>query len=108
MISSSNQILRPIDIGGNVTISIPSVDRGRGDPRNIVCLVTHFSADTEQYKLGTRHGLPNQTFLRNQFMLSTCHGFSDAEVDSNTEISVRDASRLQSTGDLYSICISDL
>jgi hypothetical protein len=76
MISRGNQILRPIDIGDNVTISIPSVDRGRGDPRNSVCLVTHISADMEQYKLGTRHGVLNSTFSRNKCMSSTLHGLS--------------------------------
>jgi hypothetical protein len=97
MVSRSKQILRPIDIG--VTIPIPSVDRGRGDPRNILCPVTHFSADTEQYKLGTRHGLLNSTFSRNPFMPSTFHGLTEAEVDSNTEIAVREVARLQSVGD---------
>ena len=62
---------------------------------NILCLVRHFSSDTEQHKLGTRHS----TFLRNQFMLSTFHGLSEAEVNSKTEISVREAARLQSLGD---------
>ena len=99
MVSRSNQILRPIDIGDNVTIPIPSVDRGRGDPRNILCLVTHFSSNTEQYKLVTRHGLLNSTFSRNYFMPFTFHGLSEADVDSNTEISVREEAHLQSIGD---------
>ena len=65
MVSRSNQILRPIDIGDNVTIPIPSVDRGRGNPRNSLCLATHFISDTEHYKPGIRHGLLNSTFARN-------------------------------------------
>jgi len=32
-------------------------------------------------------------------MPSTFHGLSEAEVDSNTEISIREAARLQSLGD---------
>ena len=58
MVSRSNKILSPIDIEDIVTIAIPSVD----DPRNILCLVTYFSSDTEQYKLGTRHGLLTKLF----------------------------------------------
>ena len=61
--------------------------------------VTHFCSDTEQYKVGTRHGLLNSTFSRNQFMSSTSHGLSEAEIDSNTEISVHEAARLQSIRD---------
>ena len=88
MVSRSNKILRPIDIGDNVTIPLPSVDRGHGDLRNILCLVTHFCSNIKQYKRGTRHGLLNSTFSRNNFMSSTFHGLFEAEVDSNTESSV--------------------
>ena len=49
--------------------------------------------------MGTRHGMLNSTFSRNQFKLSTFHGLSKTEVDSNTEISVREAVRFKSTGD---------
>jgi len=52
----------------------------------ILCLVTHFSSENEQYKLGTRHGLLNSTFSKNQCMTSTFHGLSEAEVNLNTEI----------------------
>jgi hypothetical protein len=59
MVSRSNQILRPIDIEDNVTILIPNVDKGRGDPRNILCIVIHSCSDTKRYKLGIVHGLLN-------------------------------------------------
>ena len=58
------------------------------DNRNIV---TDFSSDTEQYKLGTRHGLFNSTFSRNEFMSSTFRGLSEAEVYLHTAISVCEA-----------------
>ena len=47
MVSRNNQIIRPIDIDDNVTIPIPNDDRGRGDSRNMLCLVAYFVADTE-------------------------------------------------------------
>ena len=59
MVSRSNQILRPIDMEDYVTILIPNVDKGRGDPRNILCIVIHFCSDTKRYKLGILHGLLN-------------------------------------------------
>ena len=52
--------------------------------------ISNFSLDTEQYKLGTRHGLLNSSFSRIQLMSSTFHDLSKAEIDSNTEISVRE------------------
>jgi hypothetical protein len=36
MLSRSNNILEEIDIGCNVLIPIPQVDRGKGDPKNII------------------------------------------------------------------------
>ena len=98
MVSRSNQILRPINVGDNVTVPVPSVDRGRGDPRNILCVVTSFDPETEQYKLGTRSGLLTATYSRNQFMASSFHGLSESDIDLNVEISVREAARLQSIG----------
>ena len=65
----------------------------------MLCLVKYFSADIEQYMLGTRHGLLNSTFSRNQFMPSTFHGLAEAEVDPNIAISGREAVSLQSIGD---------
>ena len=60
MVSRSNQILRPIDIEDNVTILIiPNADKGRGDSRNILCIVIHFCSYTKRYKLGILHGLLN-------------------------------------------------
>jgi hypothetical protein len=64
MVSSSNQMLRPIDIEDNVTIPIPNVDKGRGDPRNILCIVTHFCSDTKRYKLGILHGTSKSQHFR--------------------------------------------
>ena len=98
IVSRCNQILRSNDIGDNVAIPIPSVDKGHGDPINIIYLVTYFISDTEQYKLGTRHGLLNSTFPRNQFMPSTFHVLSESDVHSNTEISIREAAPLQPIG----------
>jgi hypothetical protein len=37
MVARSNQVLQPVTVGNNVTV--PSVDRGREDPRNLICVV---------------------------------------------------------------------
>jgi hypothetical protein len=36
----NNVILTEVEIGQNVLIPIPNVDRGKGDPRNLMAVVT--------------------------------------------------------------------
>ena len=45
-----------VQIGSNVTVPIPSVDRGRADPRNIIAGVTECS-DNELYTLAVKGGI---------------------------------------------------
>jgi hypothetical protein len=35
MVARSNQVLQPVTVGNNVTLPVPSVDRGRGDPKDL-------------------------------------------------------------------------
>ena len=51
MVARSYQILQPDAVGSNVTLPVPSVDRGRVDPRNFMCVVTDLNIETQQYKL---------------------------------------------------------
>lgn len=39
IIARSNNILRPVKVGDNVTVPFPSSVRGCEDPQNIACLV---------------------------------------------------------------------
>jgi hypothetical protein len=50
----SERILSDVDIGTNVLIPIPNVDRGKGDPRNVLVFV--INKDELGYKLGTKAG----------------------------------------------------
>jgi hypothetical protein len=50
----SERILSDVDIGTNVLIPIPNVDRGKGDPRNVLAVV--INKDELGYKLGTKSG----------------------------------------------------
>ena len=59
MVARSNQVLQPVTVGNNVTLPVPSVDRGRGDPRNLMCIVTDINTETQQYKFATRYSLLN-------------------------------------------------
>ena len=95
IVAGSNHVLQ---MGNNVTLPVPSVDRGRGDPRNLMCVVTDINTETQQYKLATRYGLLNGSFSRNQFLPCTSNTLLLGSVDFDTEISVRHAAREQSIG----------
>jgi hypothetical protein len=93
MVAKSNQVLQPVTVGNNVTLPVPSVDRGRGDSSNMMCVVIDINTETQQYKLATRYGLLNGSFSRNQFLRCTSNILLLGSVDFDTEISVRQAAR---------------
>ena len=39
MVARSNHILPVVEVGDNVLLDIPSVDRGRGDPPHLIAVV---------------------------------------------------------------------
>jgi hypothetical protein len=93
IVAGSNHVLQPVTMGNNVTLPVPSVDRGRGDPRNLMCVVTDINTETQQFKLATRYDLLNGSFSRNQFLPCTSNTLLLDSVDLDTEISVRQAAR---------------
>ena len=55
--------------GDNVIIPIPLVDRGRGDPRNIMGVVLEIN-ENDMYCIAVRAGILKGSYSRNQFDLS--------------------------------------
>ncbi|KAK3097449.1 hypothetical protein FSP39_009713, partial [Pinctada imbricata] len=97
MVMRSNRVLRPIDVGDSVLVPIPNVDRGRGDTRNLLCLVMEINDG--QHKLGTIFGVLDAMFSRNQFTVTTYQGLNENDIKKSVSISVREAARAQSIGD---------
>ena len=62
----SKIVLSEVKVGDNVTIPIPSVDRGRTDPRNLIGIVTDIS-DNDMYTIAVKSGILNSNYSRNQF-----------------------------------------
>ena len=60
--------LRAGSIGKNVAVPNPTVDRGRGDPRNIVGVIMDVT-DKEQYKIAVKCGILKGHYSRNQLDL---------------------------------------
>ena len=56
MVKRSRLDLQAGIIGDNVAVPIPAVDRGRGDPRNILGILIHRDLNTNQYTIGVKAG----------------------------------------------------
>jgi hypothetical protein len=91
MRNRSEQILTEFEIGQNVLILIPNIDRRKGDPRNVMAVVTERIHNG--YKLGTSGGLLLGAYTRNQFELSDSQFLDKETVDKTSEISLRNAVR---------------
>ena len=66
MVSLSNSRLPPVDIGTNVVVRVPDLDRRRLAPRNILAFVVDVSS-SGLYLMGTKEGLLERLYARNEF-----------------------------------------
>ncbi|XP_071137214.1 uncharacterized protein [Mytilus edulis] len=97
MLSRSNRVLEEVDIGCNVVIPIPVVDRGKGDPRNIMAIV-HGKSE-KGYRLAIKHGILLGSYTRNQFEPTDSLFLSPSAVSIENFISFRQAVKLSSICD---------
>jgi hypothetical protein len=104
MLQTSNSKYPAAKKGDTVRVRVPDVDRGRTDGRNILAFVLE-TTDANLYKLGTKHGILNQLYTRNQFTICN-EKFIYAEEIPQSEISLRECARMSSKtgGQGYSRC----
>ena len=95
MLRRSRVINVPASIGDNVTIPIPLVDRGRGDPRNLMGVVLEHN-ENDLYRIAVRNGILAGWYSRNQFHLCPQKLLTDADVSTTTVLSLRTAVQRQS------------
>ena len=81
--------------GDNVTLPIPLVDRGRGDPRNIIGVVLDRD-ENDMYRIAVRHGVLKGKYSRNQFNLCSQVLFPQSDMNTSSEIPLRNAVQMQS------------
>ena len=70
MVSLSNSRLPAVDIGTNVVVRVPDLDRGRLAPRNVLAVVVDVIS-SGLYLLGTKEDLLEWLYARNEF--TTAH-----------------------------------
>jgi len=66
MVSLSNSRLPAVDTGTNVVVRVPDLDRGRLAPRNVLAVVDDVNSSGLDL-LGTKEGLLEQLYARNEF-----------------------------------------
>ena len=89
MKSASIGRLKPAEIGDNVIVPIPLVDRGRAEFPNLKEVIIS-KEDGGLYKLGTHHGILNQHYPRNQFSPSGEQLMKIADVPRDKEVGLRE------------------
>ena len=75
--------------GDNVAVPIPLVDRGRGDPRNILGVIVNRNLDTDT--IAVKAGILNGCYSRNQFDLCLQRLLTLDDVDQGNRVSLRTA-----------------
>jgi hypothetical protein len=68
MVNRGNGILPPVNVGDNVLVAIPSVDRGRGDAANLLAVI--IEEKDKKFRIATKEGVLN-TWLERNSMAST-------------------------------------
>ena len=96
MVKRSRLDLQAGIIGDNVAVPIPAVDRGRGDPRNILGVIIHRDLNTDQYTIGVKAGILKGQYSRNQFDLCPQRLLSETGINTETLVTLRTAVIAQS------------
>ena len=78
------------DSGDNVTIPIPLVDRGKGDPRNIMGIILDRD-ERELYRIAVRSGILKGRFARNQFDICPQKLYNYEDIRQDVEVGLREA-----------------
>ncbi|XP_068209297.1 KRAB-A domain-containing protein 2-like [Palaemon carinicauda] len=90
MVKRSRTELVAGEIGDNIALPIPLVDRGRGDPRNILGVIVSRSMN-DQYRVATKSGILKGSYSRNQFDICPERLLKESDINNDIEISLREA-----------------
>jgi hypothetical protein len=83
MVSLSNSRLPAVDNGTNVVVRVPDVDQGRLVPRNVLAVIVDFNS-SGFYLLGTKEGLLERLYARNEFTAADNNFIDVHDVPSNS------------------------
>ena len=87
-------VIAPGTIENNVIIPVPTVDRGRVDPQNLLGVI--IAADNDKYKIAVRAGILQRNYSRNQFDLCAVKLLTESDLTLTVETSLRRAVQYES------------
>ena len=102
MVSLSNSRLPAVDIGKNVVVRVPDLDRGRLAPRNVLAVVVDVTS-SGFYLLGTKEGLLERLYVRNEFTTAD-NNFIEAHDVPSSSLSLRSASMMSGSKQGFVSC----
>lgn len=94
IISFSNSKFPKVATGTNVAVRVPDVDRGRAAPRNVLAVIAGINS-SGLYQLGTKEGLLERFYARNEFIVAESN-FIELQDISSTSLTLRSTSTLSS------------
>jgi hypothetical protein len=94
MVSLSNSRLPAVDIGTNVVVRAPDLDRGHLAPRTVLAVVIDVNS-SGLYLLGTKEGLLQRLYARNEFATAD-YNFIEARDVPSSSLSLWSASMITS------------
>jgi len=94
MVSLFNSRLPAVDIGTNVVVRVPDLDRRRLAPRNVLAVVVDVNS-SELYLLGTKEGPLEWLYARNE-LATADNNFIEAHDVPSSSLSLRSASTITS------------
>jgi hypothetical protein len=97
MVKRSRIELKVAEVGDNVAVPVPLVDRGRGDPRNILGVVVNRD-EHDLYSIAVKAGILSTKYTRNQFDLCPQRLLKDSDMNAECTISLRQAIKSTATG----------
>lgn len=96
MIKQSKKKLKPASVGDHVAVFSSEFDRGRGDPANVIGVITHID-ENEKYTVATSVGKIKNKLERNCFDVVKYKGLDVTNVP-DVQLTMREIITLQSVG----------
>ena len=93
MLTRSTRSVRAVEKGDNVAVPVPTFDRSKGDPPNIIGVV--MEVEGTKYTIRTSQGVIKGRLARNQFEFVKYKGISVANVPAK-ELTLREIVRAKS------------
>jgi hypothetical protein len=97
MVKRSRVELKFGEIGDNVTIPIPMIDRGRGDPRNILGAILDCD-EQNMYTIADKSGVIGSRYSRNQFDLCRQKLLTCKDVNTKCTLTLRQTMEASTSG----------